>query len=87
MRRKAALVAESGAAHGHHHPRSDVVAKRHGAKQSRAVDAEFLSQRQRCRHHRAARMGARFIVRVVGFIGVRHDAVGERGIERRSRER
>jgi hypothetical protein len=83
VRRQTALVAESGASHCHDHTGSDVVAQRHGAKQTAAVNAVFLAGRQCRRHNRAARMRARFVVRVVGFIGVRHDAIGKRGIDRR----
>ena len=87
VRGQAALVAELGAAHGHDHARADVVAERHGAKEARAVDAEFLAGRERRGHDRAARMRARGVVRVVGLIRMRHDAVGERGVDRRGGER
>jgi len=36
-------------------------------------------------YDRAARMRARGVVRVVGLIRMRHDSIGERGIDRRGR--
>ena len=47
---------KSRAADGHGHARSDVVAERHGAQESRPADAELLADRQSGGHHRAARM-------------------------------
>ena len=79
---KAALIAEGSTSHRHHDARTDVVAERHCAKQTGAIDAVNFSRCQSRRHHRAARMGAGFIVRVVGFIGMCHHAIGERGIDR-----
>ena len=46
------------------------------------VDAELLAERQRRRHDRAARMRVRRAVRVVGLVGMRQHAVGERRLDR-----
>ncbi len=85
--RKAALVAEGGATHRHHHARADVVAKRYCPKQHRAIDPIGLACRERRRDDRAAGMGTGFVVRVVGLVGMGHHAVGKRGIDRRSGQR
>ncbi len=76
------VVAELGAAHGHDDARADVVTKRHRAQEARPVDAELLAGRERRGHDGAARMRARGIVRIVGLVRMRHDAVGERGVAR-----
>jgi hypothetical protein len=83
---EAALIAELGAAHRHDHPGPDVVAESHGAKKARAVDPKFLADRECCGHDRAAGMRTRGVVGIIGLVGMRHDAVGERSIGRCSRK-
>ncbi len=83
---EAALVAERGAAHRHHHPRADVVAQRHRAQQPRAVDGAGLAHRQRRRHHGRAGMRTRLVVRVVRLVRMRHHPVGQRRVGGRGRE-
>ena len=61
--------------------RADVVAEHHGAQEVRAARAELLAERQRRRHDVAARM-PRARQRVVGLVGMRHRAVGERRLDR-----
>jgi len=78
---EAARVAEGRATHRHDDARADVVTERHGPEQAGAIDAVDLADRERRRHRRAAGMRTRFIVRIVGFIGMRHHAIGERGID------
>ena len=82
-----ALVAQLEAAHGHQHACADVVAERHGTQEASPVDAEFLAGGKRRRHDGTPGMGTRGVVRVVGFVRMSHDAVGERGIDRCGGER
>jgi hypothetical protein len=60
----------------------DVVAERYRAQEMRPVDAERFADGERRRHHGAAGMGQREGVRVVGLVGVRQHAVGERRLDR-----
>ena len=80
-----AVVAELDAAERHREPRADVVAERDGAQEGAPVDAELLAERERRGNDRRAGMRLRRAVRVVGLVGVREHAVGERGVGRRSR--
>ena len=62
---------------------ADVVAQHQRAQQARAVAVRQLGRRQRRRNDRAAGMEAAAGVRIVGLVGVRAHAVGERRIDRR----
>ena len=68
----------------HRQPATDVVAQRDCTQQRHAVAPLALADRQRRRHDAAARMRQRRRVRVIGLVGVRQHAIGERGICRRS---
>ena len=82
-----ARVAELGPAHGHDHAGADIVTKRHRAQEPRPVNAKLLPCCESRGHDGAARMRARGIVGIIGLIRVCHDAIGERGVARSSRER
>ena len=75
------------AAQAHRDARADVVAERDRAQEVRPVDAESLAERQRGGDHRAAGVRARWAVGVVGLVGVREHAVGERGLDRPAERR
>ena len=75
-------VHEVLAAKRHGNARADVIAESDGAQKLRPADAESFSRRQRRGHHGAARMRQRRRVRIVGFVGLREHAIGERGFDR-----
>ena len=68
----------------HHRARADVVAKHYRAQHGFAVAPPALGHRERRRHRAASRMGLRARVGIVGFVGVRHHAVGKCRIDARS---
>ena len=76
------IARERRNAEAHGDARPDVVAERHRAQEMPSVDAERFAHGERRRHHRAAGMGQRGGVRVVGLVGVRKHAVGERRLDR-----
>ena len=67
-------------------PAADVVTECDCAQQRAPAAAYTLGDRQRRRHHAAARMRERARVRIVGLVGVRKHAVGERCIVHRGQE-
>ena len=56
VRCQAAIVAESGASHGHDDTGTDVIAERYRPNQTCAVNSVQFTHRQRRRHDRAAGM-------------------------------
>ena len=76
------IARERRHAEAHGDARPDVVTERHRAQEMPPVDAERFAHGERRRHHGAAGMGQRGRVRVVGLVGVRQHAVGERGLDR-----
>ena len=86
VRRQAALVAEGGPSH-RMTTRVPTSSPSVTTQQPNTVDAVFLPERHAtgttaqpgCEHN-ALRV-------VVGFVGMRHDAVGERGVDRRGGQR
>src|ERR1700726_1065289 len=77
---------EALAAQGHRESRSNIVAERYRPQEVGTADAEALPGRKRRRNHGAPRMGLRWRMRIVGFVGVCEHAVGQRRFDGSAQE-
>jgi len=66
--------------------RAHIVAEHHRAQQRRAAAPFALGHRQRGRHDAAAGVHQRQVVSIVGLVGMRVHAVGQRRIDRRGHD-
>ena len=65
------------------HAWAHIVTERHRAQKARTVNAEFFTGRERRGDDRTAGVRVGFVVRVVGFVGLRKLAIGKSGVDRR----
>src|SRR5207245_4650550 len=61
---------------------ADVVAQRHAAQELRSVGTKTFSCRESRGHNRATRMRKRRSMGIIGLVGLRENAIGQRGLDR-----